>query len=99
MGKRIALLVLEKLTPDQRLLQVLQVLLKDCPSILFAEEGVRNGGAGELYKRTLLPLLKTQASFTVLAVDNPFLLATKEEDLYSIHELSAAHILKTLLSK
>ncbi|MBQ8399172.1 MAG: 1-deoxy-D-xylulose-5-phosphate synthase [Clostridia bacterium] len=99
MGKRIALLVLEKLTPDPRLLRVLQVLLKDCPALVFAEEGVRNGGAGELYKRTLLPLLKNQVSFTVLAVDNPFLLATKEEDLYSRHELSAAHIVKAILSK
>ncbi len=92
-GHRLSLLVLEMLRPDESLLSaVLPCLPKGVP-LLFAEEGILNGGAGALWARLLA---EKGRSVKILALSDPFVLAEKGKSMYESYGISAKQMREAL---
>jgi 1-deoxy-D-xylulose-5-phosphate synthase len=96
-GKKIAVLALESLRPTKTLTAALLSLIGDCQNVLFAEEGVKNGGAGENFAAAFAPYFaKSGTVLKICAVRDPFLQESAREDLLTLHGLSAKALLDTL---
>ncbi len=92
-GRGISVVVLESLRPTDALLKIILSGICAKTKVVFAEEGIRNGGAASLWKEELD---KKQIHVEVLAIDRPFELSKKGETLLQTHHLSADDMLKTL---
>ncbi|MBQ8911678.1 MAG: 1-deoxy-D-xylulose-5-phosphate synthase [Clostridia bacterium] len=96
-GKTVGVLVLESLRPTKALTEKIASLTDGCPTVLFAEEGVRNGGAAEAFASSLAPVLAPKGKkLHVAAIEDPFLLQDGIEDIRSIHGISAEKLLLRL---
>lgn len=95
-GKKLAVLALESLRPTEALIEKILQAAGGAP-ILFAEEGVKNGGAAELFARVLAERLPDgYKKVKTLAITEPFLLQPKDKELLACHGLSADCMLKAL---
>ena len=95
-GKKLAVLALESLRPTEALIEKILQAAGGAP-ILFAEEGVKNGGAAELFARVLAEHLPDgYKKVKTLAITEPFLLQPKDKELLACHGLSADCMLKAL---
>ncbi len=92
-GHRLSLLVLEALRPDEGLLSAVLRYLPEGVPLLFAEEGILNGGAGALWARLLA---ERGRSVKILALSDPFVLAEKGKSEYESYGISAKHMWKAL---
>lgn len=96
-GKKISVLALESVLPAERLKEQLLMLIPDGVSVLFAEEGIRHGGAGEAWAEMLQKeLWKKDSDFSILAVDHPFALAKAGLNAYESYGISYKEMLKAL---
>ncbi|MBP3321208.1 MAG: 1-deoxy-D-xylulose-5-phosphate synthase [Clostridia bacterium] len=96
--KKVAVLALESLRPTNTLIDEILRIAGDAP-ILFAEEGVKNGGAAEAFGRAIAERLPDgYKRIRTLAITDPFLLQPKDKELLSCHHLSADHMIATLLA-
>ncbi len=84
-GIKAGIILLVKIKPLDA--EHLRSLTQNAKSVIFAEEGIRNGGIGE-------SLLSTFAdkNYTVLAVDNPFVAHAEAERQLSMAGIDAAAI-------
>ena len=81
------------LRPDESLLSaVLQCLPEGVP-LLFAEEGILNGGAGALWARLLA---EKGRSVKILALSDPCVLAEKGKSVYESYGISAKQMREAL---
>lgn len=95
-GKKVAVLALESLRPTVGLLEKILAVAGNAP-ILFAEEGVKNGGAAELFARALAERLpEGYKKVKTLAITDPFLLQPADRELLACHGLSANCMLEAL---
>ena len=92
-GKKITVLALESLRPTKDLTAALLSYIPEGVPTLFAEEGVLNGGAGELWQDVFEQQGRT---LKLLAITDPFLLAKKDETPYETYGISANDQLEKL---
>ena len=90
-GKRLTVLCLESVIPDKDLTAALLRYLPEGVPAVFAEEGVRNGGAAERWQDVFE---KYGRRVKVLAVKDPFLLQKAKETAYETYGISAKEMLK-----
>ncbi len=91
--KRVSVLALESLRPTKSLVTKILKLISPHTKVVFAEEGIRNGGAGVLWKEVLG---EAGVCAEVLAIDRPFELSKKGETLLNTHGISKNHMLRAL---
>ena len=92
-GKAVSVLVPESVVPEKALTEALiSRIPRDVP-VLFAEEGVRSGGAGERWQDVFE---KFGRRMKVLAIKDPFVLSEKGQTPYETYGISAVDMLRKL---
>ena len=92
-GRRLSVFVLESLIPEKELTNALLRYIPQGVPAVFAEEGVRNGGAAERWQDVFE---KYGRSLKVLAVKDPFVLPKTGETPYETYGISKEEMLKKL---
>ena len=92
-GKKIAVIAAESLYPAPGVFEKIKELLPRKIPLVFAEEGILNGGAGEAWLRELSRDFERTA---LLAIRDPFVLSKKGETPYQTYGISADDMLNAL---
>lgn len=95
-GKPVSVVALERLAPAKEEIDALTALIPRETPVLFAEEGVFNGGAAELYAGELA---RRGYRATALAIRDPFLTLRKDRTAYGTYGISADEMLQKLFEK
>ncbi len=89
-GISVGTVLLEELAPYRKTAEALLPYLSDAGAILFAEEGIRNGGAAMILKEHLTDLGLPAARMAISAIDDTFASPDTPCDLYASLGLSPA---------
>lgn len=88
-GVRAGIIVLETLKPYGPVAETIFEYV-DSKRILFVEEGIKNGGAGEILREELIKLgISKETDYRIAAIDDNFASPTSQCDLYSYVGLSS----------
>lgn len=101
LGQTCGVIVLEKLTPYAQIAEeICKLLPQGVETVLFAEEGIRCGGAGmclwqALLEQDLLPGVQIR----VLAIDEPFQPKRGKDTLYAAYGIDSESMVNAILAK
>lgn len=89
-GKQVGIILIEMLKPYDKVAQMIFPYINSAKRIVFAEEGIRNGGAAmlfgdELKKKQFIPF---DCEYVIAAIDDNFASPCTECDLYDFVGLS-----------
>lgn len=88
-GMRVGTVLLERLAPYDGTVEALRAVLRGVRTVLFAEEGIRNGGAAMILRDRLLESGARFDVFAVAAIDGTFGIPPAPCDLYDFLGLSS----------
>lgn len=97
-GMRVGVIVVETLKPYSDVAKEILALASSAKRILYAEEGIRNGGAAEITRDELISLGLDISSveYKISAINDNFASPTTKCDLYSFVGLSAEELVKAM---
>ncbi len=85
----VGILVVEKIKPYYDVCEIILALIRSGTHILYAEEGIKNGGAGMLTREYLLGKDNLpEYTFDIAAIDDTFLVPAEPCDIYDLAGLS-----------
>lgn len=97
-GIECGIVLVEKIKPYDEAVYLLAELLKNGSRILYAEEGIRNGGAAMITRDKLCSLgLTTAQNFKIAAIEDSFLIPEGLCDIYDFAGLSAVSLAEYFL--
>lgn len=92
------IILLERLKPYGEIALRINELISDTASVIFVEEGIKNGGAGMLVGAELKKINGTlDKRYSIAAIDDNFASPTQKCNLYDYLELSARCLAEKML--
>lgn len=99
-GESVGVILIERLKPYGDIAARIAKYVTGAKSVLFAEEGMKNGGAGMLLFDELLAIDKdVAAKYKISAIDDNFASPTEPCDLYAFVGLDAEHLANKIMEK
>ena len=97
-GMRVGVIVVETLKPYCAVAKEILTLASSAKRILYAEEGIRNGGAAEITRDELISLGLDISSveYKISAINDNFASPTTKCDLYSFVGISAEKLVEAM---
>jgi 1-deoxy-D-xylulose-5-phosphate synthase len=87
-GHDIGIILIEALKPYEFAVKEILPYVKDAKSVLFVEEGIKNGGAGMILKSALSELGVFVNNFKIQAIDDSFAMPSEPCDLYEYLDMT-----------
>ena len=97
-GVDVGILVAEKIKPYCDVCDLILSLIQNGTHILYAEEGIKNGGAGMITRDYLSGKTKQSYTFDIAAIDDSFLVPRELCDIYDFAGLSASALASYFLA-
>ncbi len=96
-GYDAGIILLEKLKPYEEITEKIANFTSHAKSVLFVEEGIRNGGAGMIIREELLRLGNDVRNFDLLAIDDNFVISDVKCNLYDMLGMSPEKLVERIL--
>ena len=97
-GIRTGIVLIERIKPFDEALELIGKLISEGCHILYAEEGIKNGGAAMITRDKLSDMgLVTGRSFEIAAIDDSFLIPKTVTDIYEYAGLSEVKLAEYFL--
>jgi 1-deoxy-D-xylulose-5-phosphate synthase len=89
-GMNVGGILLETIKPYGLIADKLIPIISSAQRVVYAEEGIKNGGAGEILREELIKLgISKETDYRIAAIDDNFASPTSQCDLYSYVGLSS----------
>jgi len=100
-GQSVGIILLEELKPYMPIAERLLKTLSSCERVVFAEEGIKNGGAGEILAEHLrgLGMDFYKTDYRIAAIDENFAIPDRICDIYDFLGLSPEKLAKRMMDK
>lgn len=98
MGESCGVVVVEKIKPYGALIDFLSTFITERSHILYAEEGIKNGGAAMITEALLSERGIRPAAYMIAAIDDSFVSPTERCDIYEYAGLNAERLASLMLS-
>lgn len=98
MGESCGFIVVEKIKPYEPLVDLLSSFVTERSHILYAEEGIKNGGAAMITETLLAERGIRPATYKIAAIDDSFVSPTERCDIYEYAGLDSDRLARLMLS-
>lgn len=98
-GIAVGIIAVELIKPYAPAVEIIESVMKNGASILYVEEGIKNGGAAMITKNMLSERGVDTREFSIFAIDDSFANPTEKCDLYDYVGLSAEKIAEHFISR